>query len=299
MKTYLLQKENVLLPQADVLCVTEDVTIINKAVSAQQKFDNNHDQLALVVWEKGECIMKCFGLNEILKMIQSELNLQNVEKCSEEDMRQELEQNNIVDNPIDVIKYHLSNMAKSTLRMIDSTELSLLDKGNARNFIREIRDCTTMIADEIRRTLNLSGDTINMCIETSYNLQKDKIDDMYNSISEYQKCFEVRANRKREIPCRHYVFERIRLGETSDDYKKIVKLRRIVDDMFDESLTVMTDLYSMEGIIEYGVVNYRTTVNPNITDDSAIYCKMMVDRYALCLDDILYMIAYGKTKERG
>lgn len=209
---------------------------------------------------------------------------------TENEIRKELVDNNVEDNPFDVMLYHSIEITRDLLFAIHRLKVNSIPKSIITNPER-LQKRMDMLLKEFNSLLNMSPDTVDLCRETSYYYQRDSFDEMNNILlkfernmeTEYCKCYPNRNDR----------FERIRLGEDSQEYKRLLRLRDIIDNSEELSNAEKDYLHSLCDIIDRPkeCIEYGWVTENEFKERSGI-----IEKYELSVDDVKYMISY-KFKE--
>ena len=94
------------------------------------------------------------------------------------------------------------------------------------------------------------------------------------------------------VPNRNDRFEKIRLGEESEQYKRILELRRIIDKFEELSSVDDSFLHSLCDVID----RPDDCVKYWMTEEEFEKKKAIVEKYELTEQDVNYMIAYKFQK---
>lgn len=206
----------------------------------------------------------------------------------EEKIRKELQENGIEDNLFDLALYYATELARyvvfssSRYRNPGVPEAIYNRENQLDPYIEKltsIYDTLDSLSDETVEFLrNTSKMTERYGIKTSANHRLLNIQKQLDTIM--AKC----------VPCRNIEYEKVRLGEDSDQYKRILYLRKIVDEnefLTDEYLDRLIDIlnYKRE------VIGYRWCTEEEYTEK-----YNFIQTYSLSKRDIEYMISYLEKK---
>ena len=197
----------------------------------------------------------------------------------------------IEDNPFDVIVYATAEMMRNAMfsshRYRDNnvsevlwggytsyedwvevikTQYQLLDRVNEKTmkFLRE----TSHFVKNCNQEFNITNDNI-LNLEKSLNIKNSHVN-----------------------PFRDLEYEKIRLGEDSDKYQRLIFLINLTDriNLDRDHLSRMIDVINNEeDVLTYGW----------LTRDGYDYMKRVIDNNHLSTQDIEYMISYLEKKEKG
>lgn len=206
----------------------------------------------------------------------------------EEKIRKELQENGVEDNLFDLALYYATELARyvvfssSRYRNPGVPEAIYNRENQLDPYIEKltsIYDTLDSLSDETVEFLrNTSKMTERYGIKTSANHRLLNIQKQLDTIM--AKC----------VPCRNIEYEKIRLGEDSDQYKRLLYLRKIVDEnefLTDEYLDRLIDIlnYKRE------VIRYRWCTEEEYTEK-----YNFIQTYNLSERDIKYMISYLEKK---
>ncbi len=204
---------------------------------------------------------------------------------TEREMSLELEKNEVNDNPFDVMLHHSMEITRDLLFACHRLKNPEIPEGICTNLERlEMR--MDKITEEFSKLLNMSEETVAMCRETSFYYQQTEFNKMNDSLLDFERNMETLWSRC--VPNRNDRFEKIRLGEESDQYKRILKLRDIIDNSKELSCIDDSYLHSLRDVIN----RPDECVKYWMTEDEFEQKKKVVEKYKLTEQDINYMIAY-------
>lgn len=208
---------------------------------------------------------------------------------TDRDMYLELKENEVEDNPFDVMLHHSIELTRDLLfachrlKNPEIPEQICINEEKLESYMNKIRD-------EFSKLLNMSNETVAMCRETSYYYQQDKFNKMNESLLEFGRNMETVWSRS--VPNRNDRFEQIRLGEDSDEYKRLLELRSIISDSEDLSSVDDKYLHSLCDVIS----RPADCVRYWMTKEELVKKQEIIQKYSLSIDDINYMISYRNSK---
>ena len=207
---------------------------------------------------------------------------------NEELIRDELKDYGVEDNLFDLALYYATELARyvvfssSRYRNPEVPE-AIYNKENQLNpyieKLTSIYDTLDSLSDETVEFLrNTSKMTERYGIKTSANHRLLNIQKQLDTIM--TKC----------VPCRNIEYEKVRLGEDSDQYKRLLYLRKIIDEnefLTNEYLSKLID------ILDRGreVIGYQWCTEEEYTEK-----YNFIQTYNLSERDIEYMISYLEKK---
>ena len=208
---------------------------------------------------------------------------------TDRDMYLELKENEVEDNPFDVMLHHSIELTRDLLfschrlKNPKIPEQICINEEKLESYMNKIRD-------EFSKLLNMSNETVAMCRETSYYYQQDKFNKMNESLLEFGRNMETVWSKS--VPNRNDRFEQIRLGEDSDEYKRLLELRSIINDSEDLSSVDDKYLHSLCDVIS----RPADCVQYWMTKEELKKKQEIIQKYGLSIDDINYMISYRNSK---
>lgn len=207
---------------------------------------------------------------------------------NEERIRDELSKYCVEDNLFDLALYYATELARyvvfssSRYRNPEVPE-AIYNKENQLNpYIEKL----TSIYDTLD---SLSDETVEFLRNTSKMTERYGIQNSANHrLLNIQKQLDTIMTKC--VPCRNIEYEKIRLGEDSDQYKRLLYLRKIIDEnefLTDEYLDRLIDIlnYKRE------VIRYRWCTEEEYTEK-----YNFIQTYNLSERDIEYMISYLEKK---
>lgn len=204
---------------------------------------------------------------------------------NEERMSKELKDNNIIDNPFDLLLYESLQLTRDIL--FASRRLKHPLYTGMTNIVLSSEQLTQKVADILKDYITLehmSVETIRMCGETSHYYSSE-FDDMNKELLKMQGSLETILTRCN--PNRNDRFEQIRLGVDSAEYKRILELRDIADNSGDLSQLNKEDLMNM-----VDVVTRPSDCSNFMSGDEITRAKEIISKYNLTDNDIHYILAY-------
>lgn len=204
---------------------------------------------------------------------------------TEKEMQLELEENEVKDNPFDVMLYHSMEITRDLLFACHRLKDPEIPEGICTNLER-LEKRTNKITEEFNKLLNMSDETVAMCRETSFYYQYTELDKMNNSLLKFERNMETVWTRC--VPNRNDRFEKIRIGEDSEQYKRILELREIIEKSEDLSCADDSFLCSLCDVID----RPDECTKYWMTEEEFEKKKEIVEKYNLIEHDVKYMIAY-------
>ena len=183
----------------------------------------------------------------------------------------------VEDNPFDDIVYFAIGILREAIYASKRYKGKKSGR-NSRNIDSIYNSVSRM--EEIYNMLDCMGeDTLKFLRDTSYFGKDDKAFTSIKSLINCQKSMDTVYYHL--VPCRDLEYEKVRLGEDSEEYKKLLNIRALVDniDITEDNI----DLY--EGII-------CEPEECDESDEEYDEIKHIVDTYNLTLDDIEYAKSY-------
>lgn len=204
---------------------------------------------------------------------------------TELEMGLELKREDVVDNPFDVMLHHSLELTRDLLFACHRLKNPNIPDGICTNLNR-IDKRVDHIKSEFQKLLNLSDEAVAMCRKTSYYYNRPEFDRLNDILLKSERDMETLYSRC--VPNRNDKFERIRLGKNSDEYKRIERLRFIINHSSDFSNLDRDFFSSLIDVIEIpdDCKKYWMTVDEFNTK------KHLIDENELTTDDIKYMISY-------
>lgn len=216
--------------------------------------------------------------------------MERMEKImTDRDMYLELKENEVKDNPFDVMLHHSMELTRDLLfachrlKNPEIPEQICINEERLESYMDKIRE-------EFSKLLSMSNETVTMCRETSCYYQQDKFDKMNESLLEFKRSMETVWSRC--VPNRNDRFEQIRLGKESKEYKRLLELRKIISES--EELSSVDDkyLHSLCDVIS----RPDECVQYWMPKEELEKKQEIIQKYGLSEDDIEYMISYRNTK---
>ena len=210
---------------------------------------------------------------------------------TDRDMYLELKENEVKDNPFDAMLYHSIELTRDLLFACHRLKNPEIPKQICTNEER-LESYMDKIKEEFSKLLNMSDEVVAMCRETSYYYQQDNFNKMNNSLLEFERSMETVWSRC--VPNRNDRFEQIRLGKESEEYKRLLELRKIISES--EELSSVGDkyLHSLCDVIS----RPEECTQYWMTQEELEQKQEIIKKYNLSEDDIEYMISYRNSKIR-
>lgn len=209
---------------------------------------------------------------------------------TDRDMYLELKENGVKDNPFDAMLYHSIELTRYLLfachRLKNPDILEQIRTNDER-----LESHMGKIREEFSKLMNMSNETVSMCRESSYYYNKDKFYKFNESLLEFEKKLETVCNKR--VPNRNDRFEQIRLGRNSEEYKRLLELRNIINDSEELSSVDNEYLCSLCDVIS----RPDECVQYWMTKEEFEKRLEIVRKYNLSEDDVEYMISYHDSKK--
>lgn len=208
---------------------------------------------------------------------------------NEELIRKELEEHGIDDNLFDLALYYSIEIARyvafscNRYRNKEVPENIYTRKDQLDPYI----DRLCYIYDILD---SLSSETVSFLRETNTVVKNGTLEEINGSLLNMQRDLDTKMNHI--VPCRDIDYERIRLGEDSGKYKRLLYLRKVVDEnefLSNEYFCRLVD------ILNHGrkVIEYQWCTELEYDEKYSF-----IQTHNLCNNDIEYMISYIE-KVRG
>ena len=208
---------------------------------------------------------------------------------TENDIRNDLTTHNVTDNPFDVMMDMALELTRELL-----FACSRYKNPEVPDFLHTSEESldsyVNKIKTEFSKLVDMSDDTVALCRETSYYRQH--LDETNYTLLKFIEVLETVYNKS--VPARNDNFEQIRLGKESDEYKRLLELRDIIDES--EELSSVDDgyLYSLLDVIS----RPDDCVKYFMTKEEFDEKQKIVKKFNLTTDDVEYMISYSKCEWR-
>lgn len=207
---------------------------------------------------------------------------------TDKEMHLELKKNEVLDNPFDTMLHHSIELTRELLFAChrfanpDVPESLHTNKEKIDFYAQKIKN-------QLNKLSNMSDETVSMCRETSYYYQNEDFEKMNTALLEFEKNMETVWSKC--VPNRNDLFERIRLGEDSTKYKRLIELRHIITES-DELTFVNTDyLHSLCDVLSHTENCLKDWMSPAELDEK----QKIIKKYNLSKTDIEYMISYKQS----
>lgn len=140
-------------------------------------------------------------------------------------IKEEMQREGIIDNPFDLMMVSAIELTRMILfashRYKNHEVCEVVDAYKNPKIISVYMDC---INDELKKLANVSEETVALCRRTS-KYYIDSFDTINKKLFEFQKTIPTLYTCT--VPCRNDEFEKIRLGEDSEKYSRIVELQEL------------------------------------------------------------------------
>lgn len=204
---------------------------------------------------------------------------------TENEMRLELEENEVKDNPFDAMLHHSMEMTRDLLFACHRLKNPEIPEGICTN-LEKLEKLMDKITGEFDKLLNMSAETVAMCRETSFYYQQTEFNKMNDSLLEFERNMETVWSRCN--PNRNDKFEQIRLGKESEEYKRLLELREIINISKELSSVDRGYLCSLHDVITRPEDCKKYWMSEEELEEK----KEIIEKYNLNEEDINYMIAY-------
>lgn len=208
---------------------------------------------------------------------------------TDRDMYLELKQNEVKDNPFDVMLHHSMELTRDLLFACHRLKNPEIPEQICTNE-KILESYMDKIREEFSKLLSMSNETVAMCRETSCYYQQDKFDKMNKSLLEFERSMETVWSRC--VPNRNDRFEQIRLGKESKEYKRLLELRKIISESEELSSAHDEYLHSLCDVIS----RPDECVQYWMTKEELEKKQEIIQKYGLSEDDINYMISYRNSE---
>ena len=209
---------------------------------------------------------------------------------TDRDMYLELKQNEVKDNPFDVMLHHSMELTRDLLFACHRLKNPEIPEQICTNE-KILESYMDKIREEFSKLLSMSNETVAMCRETSCYYQQDKFDKMNKSLLEFERSMETVWSRC--VPNRNDRFEQIRLGKESKEYKRLLELRKIISES--EELSSADDKY-LRSLCDV-ISRPDECVQHWMAKEELEKKQEIIQKYGLSEDDINYMISYRNSEK--
>lgn len=198
-------------------------------------------------------------------------------------IKENLEYFDITDNPFDLIAHYAIEILRNTMiASIRYRNKVYTDHIDGR------MDKNESMMDHIRGMYQiidyLNEDTVEFLRKTSYFGKDHRLFNLISkSLLQYQ--IDMDTVYSHIIPCRDIEYEKIRLGEDSDEYQRMLTLHSLVDNNY-----INEDVYE---IFEDSINDCKQEL---ITEEEYEYAERIIQEYDLTNDDLEYMKSYMEKK---
>ena len=207
---------------------------------------------------------------------------------NEERIRDELSKYCVEDNLFDLALYYATELARYVVFSSSRYRNPEVPEAiyNRENQLDPYIEKLTFIYDTLD---SLSDETVEFLRNTSKMTERYGIQNSANHrLLNIQKQLDTIMTKC--VPCRNIEYEKVRLGEDSDQYKRLLYLRKIIDEnefLTNEYLSKLID------ILDHGreVIGYQWCTEEEYTEK-----YNFIQTYNLSERDIEYMISYLEKK---
>ena len=197
---------------------------------------------------------------------------------------------NIEDNPFDVIAYAAMEIMRNSMFSSRRYRNEFVNE-SLWNGYKSYEECTKTIESQYDILDKVNEKTIKFLREYSYfGYDYNRFKPVNDYILNLEK--ELNIKNSHVNPFRDLEYEKVRLGEDSKEYQRLIFLINLTDRLVlsIDYLSKMIDLINNgEQVLEYGWV----------TMDNYNYMKSIINDNHLSCQDIEYMISYLEKKEKG
>lgn len=206
-------------------------------------------------------------------------------------IKSELEENGVVDNPFDVMLYKSMEVVRHIL--FASHRLKNEDAPiNACTTSERLSDEFDFVLEQFRTLEGMSEETVKFLREASSLYNGTKFNCCNDSLLRLEEKLQTTWNQT--SPVRPDKFEIVRLGEDSEEYKRMLELRDIATDPSKLGARHEDYLNSLCDVITHG----EDCIDRWLTSRKAYEDrKSLVDKFSLSIEDIDYMIAWKRYVE--
>lgn len=210
---------------------------------------------------------------------------------TDKEMRLELKENGVKDNPFDVMLHYSLELTRDLLFACHRLKNPEIPEQICTNKDR-LNSYMDKIIEEFSKLLSMSDEAVAMCRETSCYYHQDNFNKMNESLLEFERDMETVLSKC--VPSRNDRYEQIRLGVESDEYKRLLELRNIITES--EELSSVSDGY-LQSMCD--VISRPEECVPCWMAQEELEKKQeIIKKYSLLEDDIEYMISYRNSKNR-
>ena len=206
-----------------------------------------------------------------------------------ENMRVDLEKFEIEDNPFDYLLYKSLELSRALLfaghRYKNNNVCETVDAYRKPEIISNlINDITKYIG----KLALMNMTTVALCRYTSAVHENDLFNTINNTLLKFERLLPTKMDYGN--PARNDEFEKIRLGEDSPEYQRLLELRKIYEENKDE---FKKDPYLYRRV--FYNINNTDSINCDKTEDIK-KCEEFIKKYNLTEDDIDYIISYHELR---
>lgn len=205
-----------------------------------------------------------------------------------EKIKSELEENGVVDNPFDVMLYKSMEIVRDILfasRRLKNEDAPI----NACTTSERLSDEFDFVLEQFKTLEGMSEETVKFLRETSSSHYGTEFNCCNDSLLQLEEKLQTTWNQI--SPIRPDKFEIVRLGEDSDEYKRMLELRDIATDPSKLGGRHEDYLNSLYDVITHGEDCIgRWLASRKAYEDR----KSLVDKFSLSIEDIEYMIAWKR-----
>ncbi len=201
---------------------------------------------------------------------------------SSNNMTEELKSKGIIDNPFDLMLHFSLGMVRNILFACPRYGNPEMEGMYANE--QNLKEGVEKVVEQLNKLSGLSLETVVFLKETAFYSDDVRFSALNSLLLELEKAMPTRQ--AHSIPARSLEYEKVRLGEDSDEYKHILYLRSLISNS--ELKTFSKDtLVLLQDVIE----DPQYCTEWESRDKVAEYSRL-INKYNLTIDDLEYMISY-------
>ncbi len=209
------------------------------------------------------------------------------------EIKEEFDKLGIVDNPFEVMLYQSLELARdclfATVRLGDPDVPDTIQPSKT-----NIQFRMNKIIEAFDQVSRLSKEASALCRETSYYYNNNNEFKRVNTrLLTFEKKLETEYNKNK--PYRDDRYERIRLGADSEEYKRMMNLKYIIDHSDELSAVTEDFLSNLVDVLNRPDECIKAGWN---TEEEIKIKQDIIKKFELTESDILYMIAYIRNKKQ-
>lgn len=208
---------------------------------------------------------------------------------TEQEMREDLKKNGIIDNPFDVILTESLAIANEALfagrRMKEKNVKEMVSDS-----MEIMNDLMERINKEYEKLKKLSGESVLFCRDMASYHDEELFNELNHNLCKAEK--ELHTLRMSGNPNRNDEYEKVRLGEESEEYQRLVFLRELADSSDEFKNATENYLMSFMDIIELPKEDIMKDWEDIDDVEEYEYRLGVIQKYGLTIMDIEYMISW-------